>query len=564
MTTGQGTTRGSAGERVEPWPARVVLVGRTGLDAKLRLDPELELIRARTGLEAIGELANPVGGSAERTYVIVGEGSEIGGRAGSARDFVDAVHRVLRGTRVLIVAGVNHPGVEAYEGVVEPSISSHSLRSLIHPDFASDGGPSDQAVPGPERESGTPIFSVPGGATPNRRTEPTRPVPAPPVSSAPDPAAPKPKPDIEGSGDLSAEELALLAEEPGLEDEAAESAADVAEEPLPEGRAPEHAPKPAPMPKPETVVKAAASAEREADLLDRWEPGAMESVSREGDGPLVAAMLGGRGVVEPALGMLRSRAGRSDLEFVEQSSPEQKAPAGGAAVEFGGRVFGWLVARRDPETLTPRHEARPGEPTLGEHARWLAGWLALADQHRRLRAEAMTDRVSGAWNRRYFDRFLAAAIEQARAKRQMLTVLVFDLDNFKRFNDEFGHEAGDMILRETVSLMHSLTRPTDRICRIGGDEFAVIFYEPEGPRDQHSRHPTHFADVAERFQRAIVEQRFPRLGIDAPGRLTISGGLATFPWDGATPEDLLRKADQLALESKRSGKNGITLGGHKD
>ncbi len=60
----------------------------------------------------------------------------------------------------------------------------------------------------------------------------------------------------------------------------------------------------------------------------------------------------------------------------------------------------------------------------------------------------------------------------------------------------------------------------------------MIFYEPEGPRDSHSHHPTQFAEVAERFQRAIKEQRFPRLGIDAPGRLTISGGLATFPWDG--------------------------------
>lgn len=545
MTTGQGTTRGSAGERVEPWPARVVLVGRTGLDAKLRLDPELELVRARTGLEAIGELANPVGGSAERTYVIVGEGSEIGGRAGSARDFVDAVHRVLRGTRVLMVAGVNHPGAEAYEGVVEPSISSQSLRSLIHP----DGGPSDQAVPGPERESGTPIFSVPGGARPERRSE-SRSAPA--MPRAPEPAPAGPAQDPVRADDLSEEELALLAEEPPVTEDIAE--------PLPEARAPE----PTPRAMPAEMRVPAARAMSEEDPADRWEPGAMESVSREGDGPLVAAMLGGRGVAEPAMVVLRARAGRTDIEFIEQASSDQKAPASGTPVEFGGRTFGWLVARRDPETLTPRHEARPGEPTLGEHARWLAGWLALADQHRRLRAEAMTDRVSGAWNRRYFDRFLAAAIEQARAKRQMLTVLVFDLDNFKSFNDEFGHETGDMILRETVNLMHSLTRPTDRICRIGGDEFAVIFYEPEGPRDQHSRHPTQFAEVADRFQRAIVEQRFPRLGIDAPGRLTISGGLATFPWDGATPEDLLRKADQLALESKRSGKNGITLGGHKD
>ncbi len=121
---------------------------------------------------------------------------------------------------------------------------------------------------------------------------------------------------------------------------------------------------------------------------------------------------------------------------------------------WSSSAAGCLVGCRQlrSEALTPRHEPVPGGLTLGEHA--LAGGLAgAADQHRRLRAEAMTDRVSGAWNRRYFDRFPSAAIEQARANRQMLTVLVFDLDNFKQFNDEFGHETGDMI-RETVSLMH--------------------------------------------------------------------------------------------------------------
>ena len=547
MMGNHGTTHEAAGGTTDPLRARVVLVGRTGLDAKLRLDPELELIRSRTALEAIGELANPVGGDAERTFVIVGHDADIGGRTGSAREFVDAVHRVRRSARVLVLRELNHPGLDAYEGVVDPSLSTQELRSLIHPD--------DGAVP--EAERGTPIFEG----------DEARPAPRAPIA--------------QGADDLSEDELAMLAEEPAPEspDESElpdvrafhedAATAPVKDEPARDEPVEAERAEPA-QPEPRKAVSAQAEhadvAPAERDEFDAMamEPTPMESVSREGDGPLVAAMLGGRGVIEPAMVMLRSRAGRPDLEFVETSEFDQVAPSGGIAVEFGGRHFGWLVAKRNPETLTPRSEPKPGGLSVGEQARWLAGWLALNDQHRRLRAEAMTDRVSGAWNRRYFDRFLSAALEQARAKRQMLTILVFDLDNFKRFNDEFGHEAGDMILRETVNLMHSLTRPTDRICRIGGDEFAVIFYEPEGPRDQNSRHPTHFAAVAERFQRAIVEQRFPRLGIDAPGRLTISGGLATFPWDGSTPEDLLRKADQLALESKRSGKNGITLGGHGD
>jgi diguanylate cyclase (GGDEF)-like protein len=105
-----------------------------------------------------------------------------------------------------------------------------------------------------------------------------------------------------------------------------------------------------------------------------------------------------------------------------------------------------------------------------------------------------------------------------------------------------------------------VVRPTDRVCRIGGDEFAVIFYEPKGPRESGSRHPQSIHAIADRFQSQIRGHKFPRLQ-EAPGPLTVSGGLATYPWDGATAADLLAKADQLALESKRQGKNVITIGG---
>lgn len=578
MMSGHGTTQGRTGESADPLRARVVLVGRTGLDAKLRLDLDLELIRSRTALEAIGELGNPVGGPAERTFVIVGHDADIGGRTGSAAEFVDAVHRVVRGARVLVLTDLNHPGIDAYEGVVDPSMSTARLRSLIHPgDGAVPDAGSDAQT---DAEQETPIFAVDRDPPVQRDEADVHVRETVEASHAEELEASEPliDPSFESdsldsdsldsdsldsdshdsdSDHLTAEELSVLSEEPTLEAEPQQIVKESPErEPFVRHSAHQERQE-ADMP---AGAEVAPDERDEYAALGAMEMASMDSVSREGDGPLVATLLGGRGIVEPAMEMLRSRASRTDLVFV-QAGGEQSTPIGGVVVEFGGRVFGWIVAKRDPESLTPRHEPAQGGLTLGEHARWLAGWMALADQQRRLRAEAMTDRVSGAWNRRYFDRFLSAAIEQARANRQMLTVLVFDLDNFKQFNDEFGHEAGDMILRETVNLMHSLTRPTDRICRIGGDEFAVIFYEPEGPRDQHSRHPTQFAEVAGRFQRAIVEQRFPRLGIDAPGRLTISGGLATFPWDGATPEDLLRKADQLALESKRAGKNGITLGG---
>ncbi len=95
---------------------------------------------------------------------------------------------------------------------------------------------------------------------------------------------------------------------------------------------------------------------------------------------------------------------------------------------------------------------------------------------------------------------------------------------------------------------------------MGGDEFVVIFDEPEGPRVEGSRHPSNVCDIAERFQKQVSSQKFAKLQELTPGSLTISGGLATFPWDGRTPVELLKKADDLLLQSKRQGKNAITFG----
>jgi diguanylate cyclase (GGDEF)-like protein len=219
-----------------------------------------------------------------------------------------------------------------------------------------------------------------------------------------------------------------------------------------------------------------------------------------------------------------------------------------AKVAWRGRVYGAI-----------RSGTAPVE-ALAAQANWLAGWLALRDQHAQLRDAAFTDSLTGAHNRRFFEHFLRAAIEQAAAGRRSLTVLMFDIDDFKVFNDQYGHAAGDEILKEAVRLLRSVIRPTDKVCRIGGDEFVVIFHEPDGPRSAASRPPTSVFEIARRFQDAIASHKFPKLGRDAPGRLQVSGGLATYPWDGRTAEELLARADELSLQSKRLGKNCITLG----
>lgn len=265
-----------------------------------------------------------------------------------------------------------------------------------------------------------------------------------------------------------------------------------------------------------------------------------------GDARLVHRLLSGGELIDVAIGLIAERVGSTGVSFSGQ--PAHGSRDASAPVEVEGRLAGYLIAQ----------DVSGSE--LGEQAAWLGAWLTLERQHRHQRLEALTDPLTGAWNRRYFERYLSGAIEHAKKARLSVTVMVFDLDGFKHFNDEFGHAAGDEILRETVRLLRSVIRPSDRVCRIGGDEFAVIFYEPRGPRVPTSKPPDSIYRIARRFQSQICGAAFPKLGADAPGTLTISGGLATYPWDGQDPTSLLERADQLAIESKRSGKNAITLG----
>ena len=193
-------------------------------------------------------------------------------------------------------------------------------------------------------------------------------------------------------------------------------------------------------------------------------------------------------------------------------------------------------------------------------SRWAACWLDLARRQRELKLLAYQDELSGAWNRRFLRTCLSRELQIARNTRRPLTVMIFDIDDFKHYNDRWGHDAGDEIIRELVKLLRAIIRKGDHVCRIGGDEFAVLFCDPEPPREPGSDHPTTIEILAKRFKEQVAKARFPKLGEEATGVLSISGGLATFPWDSSDIDGLLEKADQRLLQSKRQGKNSITIG----
>ncbi len=176
---------------------------------------------------------------------------------------------------------------------------------------------------------------------------------------------------------------------------------------------------------------------------------------------------------------------------------------------------------------------------------------------------AITDHLTGAYNRRYFYHFADQMLEQAGPERFRVTLLLYDIDDFKRYNDTYGHAAGDEILRETVALMKQTTRQHDIVARIGGDEFAVLFWDSEPPRRPDSQHPETAHVLAERFIEVLGQHEFKSLGPEARGVLTISGGLATFPWDGKTCRELLRHADTALRQAKTTGKNAIHIIGEE-
>ncbi len=182
---------------------------------------------------------------------------------------------------------------------------------------------------------------------------------------------------------------------------------------------------------------------------------------------------------------------------------------------------------------------------------------------------ATEDDLTGLKNRRYIWEFMRQVIELAKEQNGRMTLLVFDIDNFKHYNDKYGHHVGDEILKQAAVLIRRCCRKYDVVGRIGGDEFAVVFWsdpsreqkDDMNKRSLVSEHPKEALFIVERFRKQWENTEFNLLGPDGTGVLTISGGLATYPRDGSDVEQLLRKADEGLLEAKSSGKNQIYLVG---
>jgi diguanylate cyclase (GGDEF)-like protein len=185
--------------------------------------------------------------------------------------------------------------------------------------------------------------------------------------------------------------------------------------------------------------------------------------------------------------------------------------------------------------------------TVAEHI-----GLALANMQLRetLRHQAIRDPLTALFNRRYMEESLEREVQRAMRHQTTLGVIMLDLDHFKRFNDSFGHAAGDMLLRELGRILQSHLHREDIACRYGGEEFTLIMLD------------TSLDTVIQRAEqiRAAVKQLALTYRGQALGPVTLSLGIALFPRHGTTGERLVRVADQALYRAKTMGRDCVVVG----
>jgi diguanylate cyclase (GGDEF)-like protein len=177
--------------------------------------------------------------------------------------------------------------------------------------------------------------------------------------------------------------------------------------------------------------------------------------------------------------------------------------------------------------------------------------LASLQLRETLREQSIRDPLTRLFNRRFLEESLDRELQLAGRKKHSLTVLFLDLDHFKRFNDTFGHDAGDMVLQSLADLFRDFFRSTDICCRYGGEEFAIILPESSS------------RDAALRADALRAEVKGLRLQYKKQplGPLSLSAGVAAFPEHASTSEELLKIADQCLYQSKARGRDVVTMAG---
>jgi len=210
-----------------------------------------------------------------------------------------------------------------------------------------------------------------------------------------------------------------------------------------------------------------------------------------------------------------------------------------------GKALGLLVLQSGVKELSPDPVARRNllltKQHLGEAvSNHIALALANLSLRETLRDESIRDPLTDLFNRRYLDETLPRELRRAERDQQALSLIILDVDHFKEFNDKFGHEVGDSLLRSLAAHLNSRTRGHDIACRYGGDEFLLVL-------------PGASLEVASQRAERLREET-KALG---DGSICLSLGVASFPGHGSTATALIRAADLALYQAKAQGRNQV-------
>lgn len=185
----------------------------------------------------------------------------------------------------------------------------------------------------------------------------------------------------------------------------------------------------------------------------------------------------------------------------------------------------------------------------------ITGYLAIRQDitdRKRIEDISVTDDLTGAFNRRHFDQTLQVEMERAKRENFFLNMLMIDADNFKKYNDTYGHQAGDKILQEIVKAMkNTFRRAGDNVYRLGGEEFAVLF---------HTETPENAFIISDRLRQNIYDLNLDHTANKPQDRVTVSCGLMTIdPNITYIEEEIYKYADTALYLAKQNGRNRIEV-----
>jgi diguanylate cyclase (GGDEF)-like protein len=245
------------------------------------------------------------------------------------------------------------------------------------------------------------------------------------------------------------------------------------------------------------------------------------------------ALMRGRTLVENEIG-------QSDRERLFQDARSRMCIP---LVSFGQRIGVLILCNAKSDTFEAADQQ-----SLESVADICATAIQNAHHVERVRQLAYIDGLTGIFNRRYFEMRIAEEIERARRFDTRMAIIMIDIDQFKRLNDEFGHLLGDEVLRQVSSIFSQHLRKIDVVCRYGGEEFIIALSQTD---------PESAFRVAEKLRKVVAGWQFPGV----PRSVTISAGVAVLPEDGINRDDLVKAADSALYMAKQSGRNRVCTAG---